>query len=137
MLLEAASISDDGHCPDESHDGEAQIDSPQRPSTPTQAEIVGAESQKLDRDYHLSANDPPRNSAAGATASGFHSSFQEHASASQFPAQVEKDQDQHGPPAHIAWDALLRGIEEVESSLDCCAKIAIRSQLVAASARQR
>jgi hypothetical protein len=126
-LLEASSISDDGNDPKESLDGEAQSDSPRRPSTATQAASYNTANQEHNGDYQFSAN----------SASGFQLSPQDQASSFQVPFQVERDQDEHTAPAHVAWDGLLRGIEELESPLDCTTKSAIRSQLVAASARQR
>jgi hypothetical protein len=133
QLLERSSISDDGTAPKDSYDGEVLINSPHRPSVSSQAAIVNTENQEHNQNYQLDGDVSPRRTSSG----GLPTSLLEHGSSSHLPLQIEQDEDHHSDPAHVAWDNLLRGIEEFESPLDSATKGAIRSQLVAASARQR
>jgi hypothetical protein len=119
---------------EESHEGE-EVQLGSRSSTATQQPAPNTtETQTYDLQYQSSPNHSPERPGVDA----FDSNFQENVSPStQFQQHAEPEPAQKTTSTHTGWNGLLRGIDEFGSPLDSTTRDVLRSQLVAAAARQR
>jgi hypothetical protein len=130
-LLEASSNNDTpGNDYGEDQDDEIHID-PHSP-TPTAQSATDAEHQAFGQTFQSSAH----LSAEGSNADGLHPNSQNQSAFSQSEIhEQEKDHDSTATPH--SWNDFLGGADGFPSPLDPTTKDVLRSQLVAASARQR